>query len=256
MARVARWRTAGQDVLHGRAEHGLSRRRARSRRREPGGIGRRPAHPRPLRRSTRSGHARRAGRSGHYRVRERSGREPRISRTPRPCHAVGRQRRHCAGPRSAKSSSSRATVSRWRRSPSWRPRPTRERSIRRCCRASSRARASATTAKVRFASIWRGGVPAAFAAMGAAPCVLERLVPLTLRAVGDRRAQRPRRRGDLAGRRKPPSRRHPGLDDSCRLASRPRLRPKSGTSRSRSPPRSITAASCASSFLSSPEAAC
>ena len=73
----------------------------------------------------------------------------------------------------------------------------------------------------------RDDVDAAWRAMKGQPCVLEQRVRARLRGVGDRRAQRARRGGDLAGGRERASRRHPRRVDragarSAELAARAR----------------------------------
>ena len=210
LARPAGRRPARPHVLHGRAKPGLQGRRARSGRDRSRRQRRRSPHPRRLSRSRGSG--------------RRSPRWP----APRPPNS-----RTCRRPRSTTSRRASASRRRRRASPSRRTASARRRSCRRTASrvapfavldkrgrcaarrsralapASSRARASATTARVRFGCDSRP-------TMSPRRGIAHGQVALRPRAVrragaggfGDRRAQRQRRGRDLAGRREPASRRH------------------------------------------------
>ena len=137
MARAARRRAARPDVLHGRAEPGLSRRGARPGRRQPRRQRRRPAHPRRLSRP--GGLARAAPRSWPRATTE-------FENVPaaaleflaatRARHAGGGQRRHRAGPHPRKDVPRRPRLRGRAVRRAAQATPTPPRSTRRCCRAS------------------------------------------------------------------------------------------------------------------------
>ncbi len=146
--------------------------------RQPGGQRRRPPYPRRVPRPRRPCRARAPRHGGHDRIRERSRRRARVPRAKRARNAGGRQRGDRAGSHPRKAVPLRQGLRRRAVRGARAPTRRRVRSIRAFAPASSRAHASATTARDRSGSRRTAEVPAAFRAMGGVPCVLEQLVPL------------------------------------------------------------------------------
>ena len=204
---------------------------------DPAGLARaRRASPPPRRPSSRTSRPRRSSSS------------PATARVSPGGRRASRSRRTA----SARRTSSPATASPSRRTPCSQTPPTPRASTPRCVPASSRARASATTARARSACAPRGDVARAFARDGRRAVRARALRRPRLRGVGDRRARRataPRPRG-----------RSPrtaiatasSTSRSCRRASTPALAERARAIATGGRRRSSTTAACCASSCSSP----